>query len=86
LEIILINQLLVSVKWDYDRFAESKEGKRASGKYFEEVQMGMVAKPTMVVDTHGKIIMWYLPGLLLPQRVVSSTAPIPNILFLLLML
>jgi hypothetical protein len=45
--------------------------------------MGEITKPTTVVDRHGKFLVWYLPGLLLPHRVVSSTAPDQNILFLL---
>jgi hypothetical protein len=83
LEIILIAQLLVSVDWDYDRFAESSDTKRLSGKYFTDPSIGKIINPATVVDRHGKIIMWYLPGLLVPHRVVRSAAPVQNILFLL---
>jgi hypothetical protein len=81
LEVLLIVRLLVSVNWDYDRFAESERKRCSSGKYFPEVHMGKIIKLTTVVDMHGKILMWYLPGLLLPQRVVSSIAPVQNIFF-----
>jgi len=77
LEFTLIDQLLVSVDWDYDRFGESGTAKRdLPGKYFAEVHMGKITKPTTIVDRHGKFLMWYLPGLLLPHRVVSFTASV----------
>ncbi|KAN0105560.1 hypothetical protein V8E52_010911, partial [Russula decolorans] len=59
----------ISVNWDYDRFAESERKRCSSGKYFPKVHMGKIIKLTTVVDMHGKILVWYLPGLLLPQRV-----------------
>lgn len=73
LEIILIDSLSVSVNWDYDRFAESGQQKRESGNFFPPTNLGTVTKPATVVDIHGKIILWYLPSLLLPYRVVRST-------------
>jgi hypothetical protein len=81
-EIILIAWLSVSINWDYDRFVESSI-KRSSGKFFEQAHLGRMTRPTTVLDMHGKILMWYLPGLLLPHRVVRSSAPVQNILFLL---
>ena len=47
--------------------------KRCSGKKFAQVYMGKITKPTTIVDMHGKILMWYLSGLLLPHRVVCFT-------------
>jgi hypothetical protein len=58
-----------SVEWDFDRFIESGT-KKESKKYFQSVNLGFITKPTTVVDVHGKILVWYLPGLLLPHRVV----------------
>ena len=66
-----IDQLSVPVDWDYDRFAESIK-KRESGKYFADHPLGFITKPATLVDKHGKILMWYLPDLLLPPRVVCS--------------
>jgi hypothetical protein len=82
---ILIDRFSASAGWDYERFAESDK-KRESGKFFPEVHLGSVTEPMTLVDMHGKILMWYLPGLLLPHRVVRSTAPVQNPLFLLTLL
>ena len=61
---------VVSVKWDYDRFAES-EKKRVSNQFFVKSHLGSFSNPATIVDMHGKILVWYLPGLLLPHQVVS---------------
>jgi hypothetical protein len=74
LEVILIVWLLVQINWDYERFTESGVEMRMGGKYYEVVNLGSVSKPMTIVDKHGKMILWYLPGLLLPYRVVCSTA------------
>lgn len=81
-EFILINQQLVTTNWDYDRFAQSP-AKRETTKYFSEVHLGFITKPSILVDIHGKIILWYLPGLLLPHRVVCFIAFAYNFLFML---
>lgn len=73
LEISLIDLLPVSVDWDYNRFSESRK-KRETGKFFAPANLGIITKPATVVDIHGKILLWYLPSLLLPYRVVCSTA------------
>jgi hypothetical protein len=82
-DIILNALLLVSVDWDYDRFAESSDKKRAGKTYFADPNIGKIRKPAIIVDRHGKIMMWYLPGLLLPRQVVCSIAPVQNLSFLL---
>jgi hypothetical protein len=81
LEIVLIAWFSVSVNWDYDRFSQSET--KQSDKYFAKVEMGKITSPTTVVDVHGKILMWYLPDLLLSHRVVRSTDCVQNLLFLL---
>ncbi|KAI9455740.1 hypothetical protein HD554DRAFT_2331554 [Boletus coccyginus] len=58
----------IHVKWDFDRFAES-ERKHHSGKYFPEIHLDKLTQPTTIVDIHGRILAWYLPGLLLPYLV-----------------
>jgi hypothetical protein len=70
MEIILIGRFAAFANWDYDRFAEASDTKRANPSFFEKVDMGEVTKPATVVDKHGKILIWYLPGLLLSHRVV----------------
>ena len=71
----MLNQLAVSVNLDYDRFAESAKKREEPGKYYNEVHLGLITKPATLVDMHGRIIMWYLPGLLLPHRVVRLQLP-----------
>lgn len=83
LDIFLINWHSDTVEWDYERFADSSD-KMQSETYFKKVNMGNVTEPTTVVDVHGKIFMWYLPGLLLSHRVVCFTTSFQNLLFLLL--
>lgn len=81
LEFILIAWFSAEVKWDYDRYAESKIKREAeSGKYFPKTELGSIIKPTILVDRHGKIILWYLPGLVLPERVVCLTPFIQSVL------
>lgn len=44
--------------------------------------MGKITLPATVVDKQGKILMWYLPGLLLPHRVVRSSISVLNLFVL----
>ena len=71
------------IQFDYNRFAQLSKKQEEPGKYFADTQLGVITKPTTLVDIHGKIMLWYLPGLLLPSRVVCSTIPAQNPLFLL---
>ena len=83
MEIILIGRSTASANWDYDRFVEASETRRKNQKFFEQVHMGEVTKPATVVDKHGKILIWYLPGLLLPHHVVCSVFSAGSLSFLL---
>ncbi|KAM6492905.1 hypothetical protein JOM56_011039 [Amanita muscaria] len=56
------------VLWDSDCFAEASK-KRRTGKYFGETHLGIFAKPATIVDMQGKILAWYLPGLLLSHQI-----------------
>lgn len=62
----------MQVSWDYDRFSESDK-KRRNEKFFEKISLGPTSRPCIIIDTQGKILMWYLPALLLPTRVVRMT-------------
>jgi hypothetical protein len=68
--------------WDADRFAEAakdtieKEGETSASnarlpKYFEQVHLGTLNEPATIIDIHGRILVWHLPGALL-GRVVSQ--------------
>jgi hypothetical protein len=67
-----------SVEWDFDRFVESGT---KSEKYFTKVNLGLIENPATIVDSHGKILIWYLPGLLLPCRVVRCVSCPKSVVF-----
>ena len=39
--------------------------------YFKQASFGDVIAPATVVDCHGRIIVWHLPGIISASRVVS---------------
>lgn len=39
-------------------------------KFFPPTTLGVIEYPSTVVDEHGRIILWYLPDILAPFRVV----------------
>jgi hypothetical protein len=76
--------LLEKVNWEYKRFAEaSADRQRVPGRYFEETCVGSVSKPMTLVNCQGIIFLWYLPGIVLPHRMVCSAVPVHNPTFLL---
>ncbi|KAI6003373.1 hypothetical protein EDC04DRAFT_2611743 [Pisolithus marmoratus] len=38
-------------------------------KYFPHPQWGHISDPATVLDVHGRVMVWYLPGIIPPQRV-----------------
>jgi len=50
---------------DYKRFADSTPKCQLEG-YFLSANLGYITKPTTIVDKHGKIFLWYLPGFYSP--------------------
>ncbi|KAI6000442.1 hypothetical protein EDC04DRAFT_2908791 [Pisolithus marmoratus] len=38
-------------------------------KYFQHPQWGHISDPATVLDVHGRVMVWYLPGIIPPQRV-----------------
>ncbi|KAI6100513.1 hypothetical protein F5141DRAFT_1204836 [Pisolithus sp. B1] len=44
-------------------------------KYFQYPQWGHISDPTIVLDVHGKVMLWYLPGIIPPERVVKQSLP-----------
>jgi hypothetical protein len=39
-------------------------------KYFEQMNFGDLTEPTTILDMHGRIMVWALPGMLHPNRLV----------------
>ena len=83
MEIILIDWLAALANWDYNRFAEALETKWKNLKIFNQVHIGKGIKLAIVIDKHGKILIWYLLGLLLLHHVVCSIVFVESLLFLL---
>ena len=68
---------VVSVKWDYDRFAES-EKKHVSNQFFVKSHLGSFSNPATIVDVHGKILVWYPT----PSPSGEYIYPVPTLLVL----
>lgn len=65
----------VRVPWDADRFAEKvkitveQRGETSASnasleKYFINPKLGTLREPAIIVDLHGHIMLWLLPGIL----------------------
>ncbi|KAI6117650.1 hypothetical protein EDD16DRAFT_1519891 [Pisolithus croceorrhizus] len=44
-------------------------------KYFQYPQWGHISDPATVLDVHGRVMLWYLPGIIPPERVVKQSLP-----------
>ncbi|KAI6116658.1 hypothetical protein EDD16DRAFT_1520467 [Pisolithus croceorrhizus] len=42
-------------------------------KYFQYPQWGHISDPATVLDVHGRVMLWYLPGIIPPERVVKQS-------------
>ncbi|KAI6036716.1 hypothetical protein PISMIDRAFT_17847 [Pisolithus microcarpus 441] len=56
-------------EWDIDRCAEPMPHAVDKTKYFQHPQWGHISDPATVLDIHGRVMVWYLLGILPPQRV-----------------
>ncbi|KAI6110756.1 hypothetical protein EV401DRAFT_2075672 [Pisolithus croceorrhizus] len=56
-------------EWDIDRFAEPKRNVRDKIKYLPYPQWGHISDPATILDVHGRVVVWYLPGIMSPARV-----------------
>jgi hypothetical protein len=73
----------VKTEWDVSRLATRVKTSRvdASGKvstadeklkkYFKGSSLGILTKPTTILDQYGRVMVWALPGLLHSRRIVS---------------
>jgi len=74
---------IVYVAWDVDRYADMVKHSHVQPngvestqhdklqKYFSMTTLGKISEPATIVDCNGKIMVWYLPDILLPRRIVS---------------
>ncbi|KAI6008481.1 hypothetical protein EDC04DRAFT_2907148 [Pisolithus marmoratus] len=58
-------------EWDIDQFAEPMRNVIDKTKYFSHPQWGHISDPAMVLDVHGRVLVWYLPGIIPPARVLE---------------
>jgi hypothetical protein len=82
MRIAILIQFTVPIKLDVERFAEMTKASvqddwdEASAsnerlkKYFEMTSIGYIKDPAILVDKFGRILLWYLPGIL-NHRLVS---------------
>lgn len=76
--------LAVTATFDIDRLAEKVRNTRVIdgdpdnmahdhlAKFFLIKALGPIDCPSTVVDEHGRVILWYLPDIIAPFRVVSD--------------
>ncbi|KAI6131227.1 hypothetical protein EV401DRAFT_1884110 [Pisolithus croceorrhizus] len=62
-------------QWDIDMFAETRPHAAEKTKYFQYPQWGHISDPVTVLDAHGRVMLWYLPGIIPPERVVKQSLP-----------
>ena len=73
----------VQTKWDVTRFADSVKNTKVHEDqqslqdlrlplYFEQAVFGKLADPATILDVHGKVMVWALPGVLHPKRMVRE--------------
>jgi hypothetical protein len=71
--------------WDVTRLADRVKNSRrvdedvsaedmSLAKYFENPELGEFTLPATVLDRHGRIMVWYLPYIFSPHRVVCASA------------
>lgn len=70
--------------WEVTRFADKvknthvDENKEALANlrlpiYFRQAHFGKLTNPATIVDMHGKVMVWALPRVLHPRRLVKKT-------------
>jgi hypothetical protein len=41
-------------------------------KYFKMPNLGLIVDPTTIVDCHGRVLVWYLPDIMIDRMVLKS--------------
>ena len=62
----MLNPLIVYVPWDIEQYYIKciKAGRDQKHFEFPNPEFGAFSEPLTVVDLKGRIILWYLPGLM----------------------
>jgi hypothetical protein len=53
-------------------------------EYFEQAAFGDLTEPTTIMDMHGRVMVWALPGVLHPNRLVRSCTCLLDVLLIFL--
>lgn len=66
--------LTVRIPWDVEEYFQKhvKGGLDKNRKKFPNPSLGKFSDPLTVVDSKGRIVLWYLPGLLSEEHLVSN--------------
>jgi hypothetical protein len=64
--------LPVYIEWDIEEYYKKhlKAGNDKKRVNFPNPSFGAFSEPLTVVDSKGRIVLWYLPGLLSPEQQV----------------
>ena len=71
--------LSVHIPWDVDEYYSNniKGGRDKKRIQFPNPQFGSQSKPLTVVDSKGRIVLWYLPGFPIAGTAGSTICPDP---------
>jgi hypothetical protein len=47
---------------EFDEMSKSNE---ALANFFPTIRLGTLQEPTIIIDIHGQILIWYLPGIMM---------------------
>ena len=74
LSLLFVAYFLVNIPWDVEEYyLECVKGKKDPKRIrFPNPHFGMRSEPLTVVDSRGRIVLWYLPGLLSEHYQVSG--------------
>lgn len=72
--LLFVAYFLVNIPWDVEEYyLEFVKGKKDPKRIrFPNPNIGMRSEPLTVVDSRGRIVLWYLPGLLSGHYQVSG--------------
>jgi hypothetical protein len=59
----------VYIPWDIEKYATHSSKPESE---FPPIKLGYIDVPATIVDIKGRIIFWYLPGIILPPHQVCG--------------
>jgi hypothetical protein len=63
------NRLGESVKMTLEDFDETSKSNEALANFFPTIRLGTLREPAIIIDIHGQILIWYLPGIMMHRLV-----------------